>query len=63
MWRVTAEQVTSKCITASKAISLADLHRRRAETEGQIYTAALWPSDGTVSAKAHAMPKNIIERI
>ncbi len=38
MWRAVSEQLTSKGQTTAKATSLADLHRRRSETEGQFYT-------------------------
>jgi predicted RNA methylase len=37
-WLQQTQQLTSKGQTAAKATSLADLHRRRAETEGQFFT-------------------------
>lgn len=40
-----AEQVISKGLTTSKAVSMADLHRRRRETQSQYYTPE-WVAQG-----------------
>lgn len=46
-WLDTAQRITAKGLTAAKATSLGDLHRRRQETQGQFFTpdavaAGMW---------------------
>jgi len=54
-WRVKSEALTSKGVTSKKAVSLADLHRRREETQSQYFTPA-WIAAGIWSVLSRALP-------